>query len=178
VADGERQDRRYVTLHLRIPCFYPTLLTTVFDGAHNYLTPDETSCLNRSVADAIRLQRHFATRVIVATQDLTVISRRLLDLSSFVICHRFSSPSWCTYLANNFNYLQTHDAEKWFQTIRWLGTGEVIIFSPTATADYEKEGVTQFLGGDYIKVRVRLRLTKVGGGSLGSYHYLDASLGG
>jgi len=98
-------------------------------------------------------------------------------MSSFIICHRFSLPSWCTLLANSFDCLQARDADKWFETIRRLDTGEVIIFSPKSLVNRENEGEMQLLGGDYIKVRVRLRLTKVGEPSLGSYHYLEASLG-
>ena len=157
--------------------FHLKLLAIVLDGAHKYLTPNE-SCLNRSVADAIRSQRHLATSVMIATQDLAVISRRILNLSSFIICHRFNSLSWCTHLAESFDDFEPQDEDEWFETIRRLSTGEVIIISPKALVNGEKEGEIQYLGRGYTKVTVRLRLTRESGEYLGSYHYLEASLSG
>ena len=46
-----------------------------------------------SLLQLIRQQRHLASRIIIATQEPT-ISPKLLDLCSFTIVHRFSSPSW------------------------------------------------------------------------------------
>ncbi|KAH7101544.1 hypothetical protein BKA62DRAFT_179305 [Auriculariales sp. MPI-PUGE-AT-0066] len=63
----------------------------VLDEAHKYLTNSDTARLTQSVANIIRLQRHLATRVIIATQEPTVVPRTILDLASFIICHRFSS---------------------------------------------------------------------------------------
>lgn len=46
-----------------------------------------------SLLQLIRQQRHLASRIIIATQEPT-ISPKLLDLCTFTIVHRFSSPSW------------------------------------------------------------------------------------
>ena len=56
---------------------------------------DETtaSAFTDSLLSVIRLQRHLATRVIIATQEPT-ISPKLLDLCSMTIVHRFTSPAW------------------------------------------------------------------------------------
>ena len=49
----------------------------------------------------IRQQRHLATRVIISTQEPTVVPTKFLDLCSFVIVHRFTSPKWLRLLADH-----------------------------------------------------------------------------
>ena len=56
--------------------------------------------LTESLITAVRLQRHLACRVIIATQEPT-ISPRLLDLCSFTLVHRFTSPDWLKVLRNH-----------------------------------------------------------------------------
>lgn len=56
--------------------------------------------LTESLVTAVRLQRHLACRVIIATQEPT-ISPRLLDLCSFTLVHRFTSPDWLNALKNH-----------------------------------------------------------------------------
>ncbi|KAJ7915996.1 hypothetical protein B0H13DRAFT_2451776 [Mycena leptocephala] len=112
----------------------------VLDEAHKYLVNSDSARLTQSVSNVIRLQRHLATRVIIATQEPTVIPPTILDLASIIICHRFSSPAWCTHLA------------------RHVSGGTVI------TAD-ERGGVV-LLGKDHLALRVRPRLTLDGGASL------------
>jgi len=60
----------------------------VLDEAHKVLTSSNAARLTRSIASIIRQQRHLATRVVIATQEPTVIPRTVLDLASFVMCHR------------------------------------------------------------------------------------------
>ena len=68
---GEREDRR---------CVLPNIFTQnhpdlrlVLDEAHKYLINSDTARLTQSISSIIRLQRHLATRVIIATQvGLTV----------------------------------------------------------------------------------------------------------
>jgi len=167
LAGGQWQDRRSVTLHFSSPCFFHlTIINTVLDEAHKFLTSNEASRLNQSLANTIRLQRHLATRVIIATQEPTVIPPTILDLSSFIICHRFSSPSWCAHLAKHVNDSQSQDAESWFQQVMLLATGEGIVFSPTALVSVDDEGEVELLGGQFLKVKVRPRITRDGGQSL------------
>jgi len=148
------------------PTFPPDNHNTVLDEAHKFLTSNEASRLNQSLANTIRLQRHLATRVIIATQEPTVIPPTILDLSSFIICHRFSSPSWCAHLAKHVNDSQSQDTESWFQQVMLLGTGEGIVFSPTALVSVKDEGEVELLGGQFLKVKVRPRITQDGGQSL------------
>jgi DNA helicase HerA-like ATPase len=73
----------------------------VLDEAHKYFVNNDSARLTHSISNIIRLQRHLATRVIIATQEPTVIPATVLDLASIIICHRFSSPAWCTHLARH-----------------------------------------------------------------------------
>ena len=127
----------------------------------------------------IRQQRHLATRVIVATQEPT-ISPKLLELSSMTIVHRFTSPNWLqslkTHLAgiSNSGESAERDLKEIFKTIVNLEAGQALLFSPSATLDLEDDqGTTNYvrlkvkkLGLQYVKMRVRKRLTADGGRSI------------
>ena len=137
------------------------------------------NAFTESLLTIIRQQRHLATRVIIATQEPT-ISPKLLDLSSMTIVHRFSSPSWLqalkTHLAGvpNDDEASERNAAKIFDTIANLGTGQALLFSPSAILDMadDEEGndggemKTRKLGLRYVKMRVRKRLTADGGRSI------------
>ncbi|KAJ7639330.1 hypothetical protein FB45DRAFT_424867 [Roridomyces roridus] len=137
----------------------------VLDEAHKYLVNSDTDRLAHSISDIIRLQRHLATRVIIATQEPTVIPPTILDLASTIICHRFSSPAWCAHLSKHVS--MGKESAHWFEEVMQLPTGHAIVFSPSALMKVGKEpgqGAT-LLGREYIKVRVRPRLTMDGGAS-------------
>ncbi|KAH7104077.1 P-loop containing nucleoside triphosphate hydrolase protein [Auriculariales sp. MPI-PUGE-AT-0066] len=136
----------------------PTGRIVVLDEAHKYLTNSESSRLNRSIATIIRQQRHLATRVIIATQEPTVVPATVLDLSSFIVCHRFSSPSWCSHLSR---HVSTGN-NVWFQDVMNLATGDAIVFSPTARVT---EALTP-LGTEAMYISIRPRLTSDGGASV------------
>ncbi|KAH7101551.1 P-loop containing nucleoside triphosphate hydrolase protein [Auriculariales sp. MPI-PUGE-AT-0066] len=136
----------------------PTGRIVVLDEAHKYLTNSKSSRLNRSIATIIRQQRHLATRVIIATQEPTVIPDTVLDLSSFVVCHRFTSPSWCSHLSR---HVSTQD-QSWFKDVMNLPTGDAIIFSPAARTT---ETLAP-LGTEALHIKVRPRLTSDGGASV------------
>ncbi|KAH7101548.1 P-loop containing nucleoside triphosphate hydrolase protein [Auriculariales sp. MPI-PUGE-AT-0066] len=136
----------------------PTGKIVVLDEAHKYLTNKNSSRLNRSIATIIRQQRHLATRVIVASQEPTVIPDTLLDLSSFVVCHRFTSPSWCSHLSR---HVSTQD-QSWLQDVMNLPTGDAIVFSPAARTT---ETLAP-LGTEALRIRIRPRLTSDGGASV------------
>ncbi|KAJ7255110.1 hypothetical protein B0H12DRAFT_1323296 [Mycena haematopus] len=135
----------------------------VLDEAHKYLVNSESARLTQSVSNIIRLQRHLGTRVIIATQEPTVIPPTILDLTSTIICHRFSSPAWCTHLARHVS--AGSGTTGWFQQVMSLATGHALVFSPAAmiTAD-ERGGV--ILGRGHLELKVRPRLTLDGGASL------------
>ncbi|EJD43831.1 hypothetical protein AURDEDRAFT_65958 [Auricularia subglabra TFB-10046 SS5] len=134
----------------------------VLDEAHKYLTNDDATRLNRTIASIIRQQRHLATRLIIATQEPTVIPATVLDLASFIVCHRFTSPSWCSHLSRHVST----GTDVWFEDVMRLATGEALVFSPGALATRDGEGEPQLLSQDALRIRVRPRLTCDGGASL------------
>jgi hypothetical protein len=74
-------------------------MTLVLDEAHKYLTNADADRFNQSLCSIIRQQRHLAARIIISTQEPTVVPSSMLDLLSYIICHRFQSPSWVRHLS-------------------------------------------------------------------------------
>ncbi len=135
-----------------------------------------------SLLATIRLQRHLATRIIIATQEPT-ISPQLLDLSTMTIVHRFTSPEWLrtleTHLAGASALLggggNKRNIREIFETIVNLDVGQALLFSPSAMLRVAAEGTIdgvkseeriEKLGTGYLKVRVRKRITADGGKSI------------
>ncbi|KAJ6487297.1 hypothetical protein DFH09DRAFT_948759 [Mycena vulgaris] len=137
----------------------------VLDEAHKYLTNSDSARLTQSVSNIIRLQRHLATRVIIATQEPTVIPATILDLASIIICHRFSSPAWCTHLAHHVSADSERALESWYQQVMVLPTGDALVFSPAALIAADEHGGVGLLGREQLRLRVRPRLTMDGGAS-------------
>ncbi|KAL8899991.1 MAG: hypothetical protein Q9207_005909 [Kuettlingeria erythrocarpa] len=150
------------------------------DEAHKYMS-DEGSSLEftNSLFDAVRLQRHYGIRVVIATQEPTV-SPRLLDLCSMTIVHRFSSPAWLHVLKDHLAGVATTDDQdsqrnvnEIFRTIVNLEAGQALLFSTSALLDSVEEGSSAAgqlpklakLGLRYVKMRVRQRMTEDGGRS-------------
>ena len=157
----------------------------VLDEAHKYLINSDTARLTQSISSIIRLQRHLATRIIIATQvghhspsvtcsprsphaiqEPTVIPSTILDLASFIICHRFTSPSWCTHLARHVSAGDNAETAQWFQDVMLLATGQCVVFSPSTLVMTGNDSSVRLLGKGYLKLRVRPRLTLDGGASL------------
>ncbi|KAJ7773964.1 hypothetical protein B0H16DRAFT_1510550 [Mycena metata] len=136
----------------------------VLDEAHKYLVNSDTARLTQSLTNTIRLQRHLATRIVIATQEPTVIPATILDLASTIICHRFSSPAWCAHLAKHVS--AGSDSAAWHEEVMLLGTGDALVFSPAAVTATGEDGGVRLLGREHIKLRVRPRLTLDGGASL------------
>lgn len=130
----------------------------MLDEAHKYLDSHESARLTKSIGTIIRQQRHLATRIIIATQEPTVIPSTILDLSSFIICHRFSSPAWCAHLSR---HVGAYDGD-WFDEVMCLPTGEAVMFAPTAMVSDQIVP----LGRASLRVIVRPRITSDGGSSV------------
>ncbi|KAJ6457687.1 hypothetical protein C8R45DRAFT_1184394 [Mycena sanguinolenta] len=137
----------------------------VLDEAHKYLVNNDSARLTQSISNIIRLQRHLGTRVIIATQEPTVVPPTILDLASTIICHRFSSPAWCAHLARHVSAGNASESAGWFDQVMTLPTGHALVFSPAAliSSDENGDGV---LGRGCLKMKVRSRLTLDGGASL------------
>lgn len=128
----------------------------------------------------------------IATQEPT-ISPALLDLCNVTIVHRFTSPAWYISIEQHIAGAATARANKEGETsldlfgkIVRLGTGEALVFCPTAMLDVtsgldhieessesnrgssdastEHQTVTK-LGSEHIRLRVRKRITADGGRS-------------
>ncbi|KAJ6518103.1 hypothetical protein C8R47DRAFT_1031499, partial [Mycena vitilis] len=140
----------------------------VLDEAHKYLQNSDSARLTQSISNTIRLQRHLATRVIVATQEPTVIPPAILDLASVIICHRFSSPAWCAHLARHVSAGSDSAtaSASWYQQVMLLSTGDALVFSPAALMTADEQGGIGLLGSEHFKLRVRPRLTRDGGASV------------
>ncbi|GJE88159.1 hypothetical protein PsYK624_042420 [Phanerochaete sordida] len=160
----------------------------VLDEAHKYLSDTQTGTsarLTESLLSVIRQQRHLATRVVVSTQEPTVVPPKFLDLCSFIIAHRFSSPKWLRLLTEHIS-MAGEGFDELFSRIASLGTGQAILFAPNGlsarglsnasssssdTGDSgisipEDAGTVAPLVQGYLLVRSRQRVTRDGGHSI------------
>lgn len=149
----------------------------VVDEAHKYLSPMKSSSgLTKSLLTLTREQRHLAMRVIISTQEPTVVPPVLLDLCTVAILHRFSSPSWWEHLAKHVS--ADISAEDAFDRVVKLQTGEAIVLAPSGlgvfpdTPDTARMGhvapvpkLGQF-GRRYVLMKTRRRITRDGGASI------------
>lgn len=89
--------------------------------------------LTEQLLSIIRQQRHYAARIIIATQEPT-ISPRLMDLASATIIHRFSSPEWFNTLRQHLSIINSggKEAAELFTRITSLRLGEALVFAPSA----------------------------------------------
>lgn len=132
---------------------------SVLDEAHKYLTNSDASRFNNSLANPIRQQRHLGCRILISTQEPTVVPNSILDLLSFIVCHRFSSPSWISHMER---HVATKNGQGWGDVVLRLQTGEGVLFSP-ATLVRGQEDSLRMLGTGYLHVRTRPRVTMDGG---------------
>jgi len=139
----------------------------------------EANNLTNTLLSSIRLQRHLGARVFISTQEPT-ISPKLLDLCSVTIVHRFSSPDWLRCLRQHLAALDHEDEEAGqrvntrtvFNKIVRLEVGEALLFAPSANIGIEEpesateEVFVKKLGVEYMKIKIRARLTADGGKSV------------
>ncbi|KAJ7165756.1 hypothetical protein C8R46DRAFT_899970 [Mycena filopes] len=143
------------------------LSSTKPTNSHKYLVNSDSARLNRSLTNIIRLQRHLATRVVIATQEPTVVPSTILDLAAVIVCHRFSSPTWAAHLAKHVSSAGSGKAEEWQKEVMLLATGDALVFAPAAAvAVGVNGGEVELLGREHLTLRVRPRLTLDGGASL------------
>jgi hypothetical protein len=142
-------------------------MTKVLDEAHKYLTNSDADHFNQSICSIIRQQRHLAARVIISTQEPTVVPSSMLDLMSYIICHRFSSPSWIRHLRGHISAHTdtTTGAQAWDGAVVELETGEALLFSPNALCANGRGELVK-LGNGHIHLFTRPRITRDGGRSV------------
>jgi hypothetical protein len=122
----------------------------VFDEAHKYFSDSD---MITEVVETIREARHHGTSVVIASQDPISISRSVIELSSTLILHRFTSPLWLKHLKGAVSSLDTitdHD-------VAGLKPGEALVWSQRSTHPRFTESPQ--------KVWIRPRVTKHGGGT-------------
>lgn len=119
----------------------------VFDEAHKYMN---SSFINE-VTSVVREMRHKATSVLIASQDPKSVPLPIIELSSQIILHRFSSPAWLKHIQKGSVALQDLTAGK----LNMLKKGQAYIWSREAThPEFETRAV---------KIDIRPRVTKHGG---------------
>jgi len=91
--------------------------------------------LTEYVRTIVRLQRHFGARVIVSTQEPTILTD-LIALSSMTVIHRFTSPEWLAALAKHVPITVEDGLEK----IGGLRRGEAFIYAPTSVLGKNDDG--------------------------------------
>ena len=123
----------------------------VFDEAHKYMNNKE---LVGSITTAIREMRHKGVSIMIASQDPMSLPTEIIELSSIVVMHRFSSPAWVKHVQKAINPLQTLTATE----MATLGSGEAYLWANKAT----DKAITQ----RPIKISIRPRVTKHGGDTI------------
>ena len=123
----------------------------VFDEAHKYMNNKE---LVGSITTAIREMRHKGASIMIASQDPMSLPTEIIELSSIVVMHRFSSPAWVKHVQKAITPLQTLTATE----MAALGSGEAYLWANKAS----DKAITQ----RPIKISIRPRVTKHGGDTI------------
>ncbi len=123
----------------------------VFDEAHKYMNDRE---LVDSITTAIREMRHKGVSIMIASQDPMSLPTEIIELSSIVVMHRFCSPAWVKHVQKAVTPLQNLTASE----MSSLGSGEAFVWAGKSS----DKTITQ----RPIKVRIRPRVTKHGGGTI------------
>ena len=119
---------------------------------------------NDILLQTIRLQRHYGARVVISTQEPTLLTD-LMALCSIIVIHRFSSPKWFAAIKQHIP-IPTHDEHSLLQMIESLKTGMGMVYSPNAVLGREDNGALIKGTGTLFRVKVRKRVTSDGGVSL------------
>lgn len=122
----------------------------VFDEAHKYISE---SGLIGEVVGMIREMRHWATSVVIASQDPLSVPRAIIELTSVLILHRMTSPQWLKHLRTAIVSLN----EVQDTAVTSLLPGEALVWAQRST-DRRFSSRPQ-------KLSVRPRFTQHGGGT-------------
>jgi len=120
--------------------------------------------LNESLLQTIRLQRHYGVRVVVSTQEPTLLTD-LIALCSITVVHRFSSPEWFAAIKRHIPFAP-EDREGLMQKIESLKTGTALLYSANAVLGTDQHGGLLKGTGRMIQIRIRKRVTSDGGQSV------------
>lgn len=145
------------------------MLFLVFDNAQDFLTHHGSARLVNSISSFIRQQHRLRISTVISTQEPSAIPTPLIDLCSFIICHRFSSPRWFWHLNPHLPIgHQTGggaDGSKesadlsWYDEVLQLKTGQALLFSSGAVILTMPEEEVALLGAGYMLIKTRPRAT-------------------
>jgi hypothetical protein len=131
--------------------------------------------LNDELLTTIRMQRHHGARVIISTQEPTLLTD-LIALCSVAVIHRFTSPEWFSAIKKHIP-IDAEDKEL-MRRIEGLNTGKALVYSPNSVLGWEEKSVERDNGvsntrrrlikgtGKMLKVSMRKRITSDGGASI------------
>lgn len=120
----------------------------VFDEAHKYA---DSGDLVTGLVSSVREMRHKGMSVLVASQDPPSVPSELIELSTHMVLHRFTSPAWLKHLQKVNAALSGLNPEK----LAALRPGEAYVWSGKATDEAFVRGT--------VKVDCRPRVTRHGG---------------
>ncbi|MFI5570908.1 hypothetical protein ACIA6T_26920 [Streptomyces sp. NPDC051740] len=120
----------------------------VFDEAHKYA---DSGDLVTGLVSSVREMRHKGMSVLVASQDPPSVPSELIELSTHMVLHRFTSPAWLKHLQKVNAALSGLNPEK----LAALKPGEAYVWSGKATDEAFTRGT--------VKVDCRPRVTRHGG---------------
>jgi DNA helicase HerA-like ATPase len=122
----------------------------VFDEAHKYMG---NTRLTQAIVENIRLMRHRGTTVVLASQDPPSVPKEVIELSSIVVAHRFTSPKWLDHI-RRVNSAFGESAMQPSQLAR-LEAGEAFVWSVGGAEAFRRPQ----------RVIMRPRLARHGGGT-------------
>ncbi|NUQ97302.1 MAG: hypothetical protein HOY79_12365 [Streptomyces sp.] len=120
----------------------------VFDEAHKYA---DSGDLVTGLVSSVREMRHKGMSVLVASQDPPSVPSELIELSTHMVLHRFTSPAWLKHLQKVNAALSGLNPQK----LAALRPGEAYVWSGKATDEAFVRGT--------VKVDCRPRVTRHGG---------------
>src|SRR5690606_22233349 len=103
-------------------------------------------------------QRHFGARIIISSQEPT-LDPRLLDLSSILVFHRFTSPAWAKSLGQHVPLEDgDNDGRALLEKVTSLRTGEAVVFALNCVLGGGEDGLKK-VRKELVNVFVRKRVT-------------------
>jgi hypothetical protein len=123
-----------------------------------------SKALTEELRTTVRLQRHYGARLIVSTQEPTLLTD-LIALCSITVVHRFSSPEWFAAIKRHIP-IAPDQCQATMVAIEGLETGTALVYSPNAVLDQDEDGRLVKGTGRMLEVRVRKRITRDGGQSV------------
>jgi DNA helicase HerA-like ATPase len=108
-------------------------------------TPGSTA-LTEALRTTVRLQRHYGARLIISTQEPTLLTD-LIALCSITVLHRFSSPEWFAAIKKHIP-MAPGQYQANMLAIEGLETGTALVYSPSAVLGQHKRSWKVVRGED------------------------------